>query len=520
MNNSIGLICRQILVMGICTVFFSCVYAQSDTYRLPDPQIKAGIAKVSGKFLNLPPDIKSVTIYCENPVTAEQNFIETSIKDDGSFHFEVPVECSVFYGAIAPKGYYGAFVVLSTDKETEIELKIDSTPWVKVVKNSMRNLLLKDEISYCDYDNIFDAYCTYSPKSGKPLYEMTLQEFAQHEIETMNKRIEHALEGKKLSNAGRTFVVNNFKIHHLDFKFFSYKEVMKRLFRIINGKEKADSFSPQEPDRTYYNFLRSFNLNDPQYIYCIYYPKVVQCILSAEALSIPPIADTPVDEWLSGVKATLADLVGFESGQFYDMLAANAYAKQFNEKQIPLSDKQKENIRKYYGNDGEIAKILLRRNDKIVEMAAEKMASVINETPDVPKEKIMDTIVSKYKGKVVVVDLWATWCGPCMQAIKQIKDVKHELKGKDVVYVYITNGSSPKKLWNEVIATINGEHYYITGEKWEYLMDSFGFEGIPSYVIYDTKGELKHKFTGYPSNADMKKMIEESTDQVIRGKSQ
>ncbi len=510
MKKFLELTCTQILTVGICCLFFfslslSCAYAQSDNYKLPDPQIKAGIAKVSGKILGQNQVVKSLTLNFHNPVTAEEGVIETSIKDDGSFCFEVPIEISVLSGYLGTIGYSGSFIPLYADHETKLNLHIDNSN--RSIYLSVTGMNFLDKIDIDKYNNLLDKYLV-CPGSKETLYEMSPHEFAQHEMKMIEKRTEYALNGIELSNTGRTYITNDFKLLHLTESIFQYKEAMKRSFQ-NNGKEKTATFSPQEPDRTYYTFLRSFNLNDPQYIYSFFYPKVMQCILSAEALNITPIADTPIDEWLSDVKATLADLVGFESGQFYDILAANAYAKQFNEKQIPLSDKQKENIRKYYGNDGEIAKILLRRNDKIIEIAAEKMAPVIKETPEVPKEKIMDTIVSKYKGKVVVVDLWATWCGPCMQAIKQIWDVKHELKGKDVVYVYITNGSSPKKLWGEVIATINGEHYYITGEKWKYIMESFGFEYIPSYLIYDTKGELKHKFTGYPSNAEMKKIIEE-----------
>ena len=40
-------------------------------------------------------------------------------------------------------------------------------------------------------------------------------------------------------------------------------------------------------------------------------------------------------------------------------------------------------------------------------------------------------------------------------------------------------------------------------------MDSFGLEGIPSYLFYDTKGVLKNKVTAYPGTEKMQKMIKE-----------
>ena len=86
----------------------------------------------------------------------------------------------------------------------------------------------------------------------------------------------------------------------------------------------------------------------------------MQVLFSIKALNIPAISDTPVEEWINNVKATLSNLVGFNSGQFYDLLAAHAYAKQFKEEMNSLSEKQIDNINKYFkGKKGEIAKILL-----------------------------------------------------------------------------------------------------------------------------------------------------------------
>ena len=83
------------------------------------------------------------------------------------------------------------------------------------------------------------------------------------------------------------------------------------------------------------------------------------------------------------------------------------------------------------------------------------------------------------------------------------------MKGKNVVYLYISNPSSPKKLWEEKIQSIGGEQYYLSNEEWVYLLDSYGFNGIPTYQLYDTEGKLQYQVTGYPGNQEMKSKITE-----------
>ncbi len=162
----------------------------------------------------------------------------------------------------------------------------------------------------------------------------------------------------------------------------------------------------------------------------------------------------------------------------------------------------------YFGDES-IAKVLLKKNEEIIRLGGGKQVLVVNETPVVSKENLMDAIVSKYKGNVVVVDFWATWCIPCLKGINENRIIKNEMKDKNVVFVYIAGASSPQRLWKEKIEGIGGEHYYLTKEEWDYLLDGFDFTGIPTYLFYDTNGVLKHKTTGYPGTEKMKTMIEE-----------
>ena len=134
--------------------------------------------------------------------------------------------------------------------------------------------------------------------------------------------------------------------------------------------------------------------------------------------------------------------------------------------------------------------------------------SVVRQVPDVAQDKVFDAILQQYEGKVVLVDFWATCCGPCRQALKMMTPLKKSWKDKNIVFVYLTGETSPLETWNKMIPDIHGEHYRVSDDQWKYWGQAFELEGIPTYMIFDKSGNMVQRYIGYPGSKEMQRVIE------------
>lgn len=497
-----------LLLPCILLVLFAFKLPTSDGIRMDTPDIVAGKAKITGRIMI--PDNKntkgeSISFGIPNPISGQFFLSDITLDSTGyfSYDFEIETDTAYIYVFTSVNPYKQIRVKTTNGSVNNIEISYDTNlNFEKIEVTPIQNqydLIQGMEVIY--------KMIEYMPKRPYPrLFDKSIDEFIHHNNRVWSERVSLFVNTDSLlSPEFKRLLSKDFSLYLYVSYINEYESEMIRNYRNAT-QDTVNTPDIQKIDRTYFRFLKDFNFNDPQYLHTILLPEFLLELLRNEVLELPQIGETEISDWLENVKPILSDLVGFEEGQFYDILAANAYARQLNEEGKPLSTIQKNNI-KHFWEDGEIQKILFRKNDHVIKLNQLNTPAVIHDVQSVAPEKVIDEILSKFKDKVVFIDFWATWCGPCLDAMKIFREAKADFYEKDVVFVYLTNSSSPIKLWEEKIKGIGSNHYYLTDEQWVYLMDEHDFSGIPSYLLYSKKGELSKKFTGYPGNDAVVEMI-------------
>ena len=96
---------------------------------------------------------------------------------------------------------------------------------------------------------------------------------------------------------------------------------------------------------------------------------------------------------------------------------------------------------------------------------------------------------SKLRGKVVLLDFWATWCGPCMAKLPEILKINEKYKGKDFQLVGVSLDQDKAALLKTVKAKGMDWPEYFDGKGWESEVGTrFGVQSIPAAWLVDKKG--------------------------------
>ena len=162
------------------------------------------------------------------------------------------------------------------------------------------------------------------------------------------------------------------------------------------------------------------------------------------------------------------------------------------------------NVDKYI-DDVSLIKVL---NEKQIEYQKQENVNIAFFEPESNEEKSISgdfwkEIKEKYSGKVLYVDIWATWCAPCRTEFQYAIDLHKKLENENVAFINLCL-SSKKDNWKAEIenSKIGGENYFFNEEQSQLLRDKLKFEGFPTFLIIDKLGNIVNANAPRPSSGN------------------
>lgn len=113
-----------------------------------------------------------------------------------------------------------------------------------------------------------------------------------------------------------------------------------------------------------------------------------------------------------------------------------------------------------------------------------------------------------FKGKYVYIDVWASWCRPCLAEIPKLKELEEKHKDGEVVFVSLSVDQETDA-WKKMVKKkeLHGNQFHYSGNQG--FIQKFNISAIPRFILLDKNGEVAKSDAPRPSSEEIHTLFKE-----------
>lgn len=410
------------------------------------------------------------------------------------FSLDVPVELEEEIAGIRFEcngGGFGSMITLSQSQPTESTFKLnedlqyagyeankpDLSPeqWNALGESMMRFYMSED----CVPDSLYESW----------------QDVRAYENDVMfPSQLQMAMEGLESQDWVPDWFVNSLKCRFASIQTIPY----------VKAAEAMNGLAVDEPPMESYSFLNGIDYSD-NFLKRLPYTGLksfLYALLRFPEGGFGKIGESDVNQWKEATRIKLLPAISEPTSLLLDLLAAMSFVEQIDIDQNPLSEKQICNVKAGLG-DG-LAQILLDKNAHLVKVKSKESALQNLVGTSFNLQQYIDKM---YPGQPVIVDNWATWCAPCLDAMGKIKAYRKDTDTSDIAFINLCSESSPIEKWKNVAVDFDADQIRISEEDFRQIGEQYDLSALPAYLIFNSKHELIDTLIGIPTRADFENWI-------------